>query len=104
MSPTLRAHQVVAVDLIRDAFHGGHRRVLLAPPTGSGKTITFAWLAAESARRGKRVLILAHRQEILTQISAGLATMGVTHGIIAAGHPARPAPVQSSYYMTALHR
>jgi len=36
-------------------------------PTGTGKTIVFASVAEEFVRRGKRVLILAHREELLQQ-------------------------------------
>jgi superfamily II DNA or RNA helicase len=104
VSPVLRPYQVAAVNLIRDTFRGGHRRALLASPTGSGKTIMFAWLAAEAARRGKRVLVLGHRQEIVDQISAALAAMGVAHGLIAAGRPTSPAPVQVAGVMTLVRR
>ena len=56
------------------------------------------------ARSAELTSLNPFEQRILNQISAALATMGVTHAIIAAGHAARPVPVQSSYYMTVLHR
>ena len=42
-------------------------RTLLVLPTGCGKTIVFAKIAEECVRRGRRVLILAHRGELLEQ-------------------------------------
>ena len=47
----------------------GHRKTLLVLPTGTGKTIVFASVAEECVRRGSRVLILAHRGELLDQAS-----------------------------------
>src|SRR5262245_50211913 len=42
------------------------RSTLLVLPTGCGKTIVFAKVAEMFRRRG-RVLVLAHREELLTQ-------------------------------------
>ena len=42
-------------------------RTLLVLPTGCGKTIVFAKVTEDCVRRGKRVLILAHRGELLEQ-------------------------------------
>lgn len=42
-------------------------RTLLVLPTGCGKTVVFAKVAEECVRRGQRVLILAHRGELLEQ-------------------------------------
>lgn len=49
------------------------KRTLLVLPTGCGKTIVFAKIAEECVRRGKRVLILAHRGELLEQASDKIA-------------------------------
>lgn len=42
-------------------------RTLLVLPTGCGKTIVFAKVAEDCVRMGRRVLILAHRGELLDQ-------------------------------------
>ncbi|HCW27686.1 MAG TPA: DEAD/DEAH box helicase [Lachnoclostridium sp.] len=44
-------------------------KTLVVLPTGCGKTIVFAKVTEECVRRGKRVLILAHRGELLEQAS-----------------------------------
>lgn len=49
-----------------------HRKTLLVLPTGTGKTIVFAKITEECVRRGKRVLILAHRGELLEQAAEKL--------------------------------
>jgi DNA repair protein RadD len=55
-------------------------------PTGAGKTHTFCQIAQLAADRGHETLILAHRRELLAQISARLHDMGVSHGLSAPGH------------------
>ena len=64
---TLRPYQQEAIDKIKEEWAVGHRRTLLVLPTGCGKTICFAKLAADRVRDGSRVLILAHRGELLDQ-------------------------------------
>lgn len=48
-------------------------RTLLVLPTGCGKTIVFAKVTEDCVRQGKRVLILAHRGELLEQASDKIA-------------------------------
>lgn len=61
------------------AWGSGARNVLAVLPTGGGKTVVFANILAEHA--GPCVAI-AHRQEIVTQISLALARNGVRHRVI----------------------
>lgn len=63
----LRPYQQEAKDAIFSEWEQGHDKTLLVLPTGTGKTIVFAKTAEECVRRGKRVLILAHRGELLEQ-------------------------------------
>lgn len=63
----LRPYQQAARDAIHTEWENGHARTLLVLPTGTGKTIVFASVAADQVRAGDRVLILAHRGELLEQ-------------------------------------
>lgn len=63
----LRPYQQGARDAIHTEWERGHTRTLLVLPTGTGKTIVFASVAADQVRAGDRVLILAHRGELLEQ-------------------------------------
>lgn len=64
---TLRPYQQQARERIHAEWENGHTRTLLVLPTGTGKTIVFASVAADQVRAGDRVLILAHRGELLEQ-------------------------------------
>jgi DNA repair protein RadD len=96
----LRDYQLDDVAKLRDAFRQ-HRRVLYCLPTGGGKTVVFAWISEAVAAKGKRVLILEHRRELVAQASAKLTDAGVPHGIIDAGlqgvsrHPVNVASVMT---------
>lgn len=64
---SLRPYQQAARDNIHAQWEQGRLRTLLVLPTGTGKTIVFASVAADQVRAGDRVLILAHRGELLEQ-------------------------------------
>lgn len=63
----LRPYQEEARRSIEDAWISGTKRTLLVLPTGTGKTIVFAKITEDMVRKGKHVLILAHRGELLDQ-------------------------------------
>lgn len=44
-----------------------HKRPLICLPTGSGKTVVFAWLADRTQLKGKTVWFLVHRRELMDQ-------------------------------------
>lgn len=63
----LRPYQQAAEDAVLAEWDKGVDKTLLVLPTGCGKTIVFAKITEECVRRGNRVLILAHRGELLEQ-------------------------------------
>jgi superfamily II DNA or RNA helicase len=83
----LRDYQRTAIEGVRDAFRQGKRRVLLVAPTGAGKTVMFSHLARAISICGQRVVLMAHRDELLDQIGRTLTQVGVEHGFIAARRP-----------------
>ena len=76
----LRPYQEAARQAIHTQWNSGVQRTLLVLPTGTGKTIVFAAVVEDAVRAGRRVLILAHRGELLDQAadkirrSTGLAS------------------------------
>jgi len=87
-------------ELVRHRQVNRKGRVVLASPTGSGKTVMFAWLAMAVAAHGSPILILAHRQKIAEQISDALTAFAVPHGIIAPGYPPSGEAVQVAMVLT----
>lgn len=63
----LRPYQKDAVESVFREWEGGRKRTLLVQATGTGKTIVFSEIAKRVAQQGERVLILAHRGELLDQ-------------------------------------
>ena len=63
----LRPYQQEAVGSIRGEWDRGTLKTLLVLPTGTGKTVVFSAVTALEVREGRRVLILAHRGELLQQ-------------------------------------
>lgn len=101
----LRPYQQKLIGGTRDAMLAGHRSILLVAPTGSGKTVMFSHFTASAVAKRKRVLILAHREELLDQISATLSQFSVPHSFIAsARHYDHRFPVQVGSVFTVLNR
>lgn len=82
----LRDYQKTAIDEVRVAFLQ-HRRVLLVAPTGAGKTVMFSYIAKSAIDKRRKICILAHREELIEQISQTLTKFDVDHGFIAARRP-----------------
>ena len=95
-------------DLIRNlsAQWTHHDRVMAQLPTGGGKSVIFGAVAKEAIDNGKRILLLAHRQELITQAAGHLAhwcgdsstlagIAGANIGIVKSGYQLTPqAPIQ----------
>ena len=77
----LRQYQNYSIDILRKSFKT-NKRVLFVLPTGGGKTSIFTEIARMS---DKRILIIAHRKELVQQISDRLS---VEHGLVVSGEVA----------------
>ena len=88
----LRHYQRAAAHEIQTRVMHGARRILVVAPTGSGKTVLFAHLATTARARGRRVLIVAHRRELIHQAYAKLLASGLDEvdvGVVMASDPRR---------------
>lgn len=73
-------------------WRAGRRSVCAVLPTGGGKTVCAGALMERLIPKGRRILILVHRRELIRQFLETLSEMGflVDVGVIASGHPSRP--------------
>lgn len=82
---TLRPYQEQFIDDIRHEFAIGKRRVCAVAPCGSGKTVMAGWMARGALVRGRRVLFMVHRKELIEQTSRAFQRLGINHSLILKG-------------------
>lgn len=63
----LRPYQLNAVKAVHKEWDSGNKNTLVVMPTGTGKTIVFSQIVKDQVAKGEKVLILAHREELLKQ-------------------------------------
>lgn len=102
----LRPYQQTLVNEVYTVWGESRARVLLQLPTGGGKTSIFSAIASDAIAQGLRVLVIAHRTELISQGAQRLeAIAGCPIGIIQSGYPALPlAPIQVGSVQTLTRR
>lgn len=75
----LRIYQGDLHDAINQAWAVGHRNIAARLPTGGGKTVTFSKIVREEPGSS---IVMAHRGELVEQMSLALAREGVYHFVI----------------------
>lgn len=93
--PTLRPYQEKLVKDTYQQWDAGKQFVAMVSATGSGKSMTLTAIVRSERDRGQYVLVLAHRQELITQLSDTMGRMEIRHQIIAANKVVRFAAKQS---------
>ena len=87
---TLRPKQQDLYERTRQSMLNGHNAPLIVAPCGFGKTVLFSYFTRKVIEKGKRIIILAHRDELIDQISRTLNDFNVGHSFIAAGRFCSP--------------
>jgi DNA repair protein RadD len=75
----LRPYQLTAHHEINQSWAAGNQAVLLVLPTGGGKTVTLSHVIREEPGAS---IVMAHRAELVAQLSLGLARERVRHRVI----------------------
>ena len=84
--PSLRPYQQRSIADVYTHIRAGAKRILLFSPTGSGKTIMAARMIADAVSRGRRVIMLVHRDPLVDQTVSKLCDFGIVNcGFIKAG-------------------
>jgi superfamily II DNA or RNA helicase len=89
VSLTLRSYQRECVDAVNAAKARGVKKLLAVLPTGGGKTVIFGHLIDDVVREGGTALVLAHRDELLSQAREKLVaiepSLELATGLVKAG-------------------
>lgn len=105
MSSILRPYQQEGKDAIFDAWKSGHKNVMYQLVTGGGKTVLFVDIIKRWLMKGKRVNLIAHREELISQAWNTLYKNQVYAGIIKADVKAQfNLPCQVSSIQTIMRR
>lgn len=83
MTITLRPYQQTLADEVRQAYRQGFKCPLVVLSTGGGKTVLFSYITHGAASKDNAVMLVAHRKELISQISQSLARFSVEHDVIA---------------------
>lgn len=82
---TLRDYQEQAVSEIREGL-AKYRRIVCVLPTGGGKGLILGYVTSLAVKKGSKVLILAHREEVMKQDANQCRKFGVEPEIISPKH------------------
>ena len=77
-----RDYQIALKDQTYTAWNAGHKNVVCVMPTGAGKSILMSDIVLESAMIGMKQCVIAHRNELVSQMSIHIARRGIPHQII----------------------
>ena len=83
-SIVLRDYQLQLLADLRAALKA-HRRVCAVMPTGAGKGQTIGAIVQGAARKGRKVLVLAHRAELIEQLTGTVRAWGLESDVISPG-------------------
>lgn len=86
----LRSYQSTLVSAIYAEIKSGNNKVIAQLPTGGGKSKVISKMIYDACFKSKRVLVLAHREELLSQLHFHLISAGIPEnwiGWIKAGKP-----------------
>lgn len=79
----LRPYQSDLISRVYQSYHAGNRNVLAVLPTGAGKSIVVSQIILDGHLQGLSECVIAHRNELVGQMSLHVARRGIPHRIIA---------------------
>lgn len=82
----LRPYQVESIEDLRSCFRQGHTKIVLAAPTGAGKSVMMLEIISGAEKKGSRSLFICERRILVEQFSRHLDSIGVDHGVLMANH------------------
>lgn len=80
----LRDYQQDIVGKINNAWKAGNKNVLAVLPTGAGKSVVVSEIVNQAFLSHERVAVIAHRNELVSQMACHIARRGIPHRIVGA--------------------
>lgn len=78
----LRPHQELAIQMCRESFARGNKRIMLAAPCSFGKTITAITMLVNAASRGRRAMFVCDRIKLVEQTIEACERYGIDVGVM----------------------
>lgn len=82
MTFKLHDYQQRLVQEARESFKTGYKFPVIVSPCGSGKSVVISEIARLSTDRGKKILFLVHRRELVEQIKDTFSKNNVNLGLV----------------------
>ena len=83
MTITLRPYQSDLIGRTYQSYQAGNRNALVVLPTGGGKSVIVSQIILDGHQQGLSECVIAHRNELVGQMSLHVARRGIPHRIIA---------------------
>lgn len=80
----LRPDQQALKQAVYDGWNAGHGNMLAVLPTGGGKSVIVSDIVLDRHQAGAKQCVIAHRKELVGQMSLHVARRGIKHRIIGA--------------------
>lgn len=78
----LHPYQQELKNNIYNDWNHGQQNVLAVLPTGGGKSIVVSDIVLDGMREGKNQAVIAHRNELVSQMSMHMADRGIYHRVV----------------------
>lgn len=104
---TLRPHQTKALEMLRASAMAGNNRIVVAMPTGAGKTLTASKIISMALAKGNKAIFTAPAISLIDQTVKAFEDEGIDGiGVMQANHPRtnHDAPVQVASVQTLARR
>jgi superfamily II DNA or RNA helicase len=83
----LRKHQEKAIDMLRESFKKGNKRVVLGAPCSFGKTVLSAYLLKKFQVANKTAMFVCDRLKLVDQTIKTFDKYEINYGVIQGDHP-----------------
>lgn len=93
---TPRAHQVKGMQMLRAEYVKGNKWTCVVMPTGAGKSALAAFVVDAHIEKDikNKVLVVAHREELVEQLYDTMTVQGIRCGVIAANPTREVSPLR----------